>query len=41
MSGKYRRGWRDPITGDVRSARTALELVRRDALKASGKAGLP
>jgi len=38
MSGKYRRGWRDPITGDVKSARTALELVRRDALarKAGG-----
>jgi hypothetical protein len=42
MSGKYRRGWRDPVTGDVRSARTALEFVRRDALKvSSGKAGSP
>ena len=29
----------DPVTGDVRSAKTALEFVRRDALKASGKAG--
>jgi len=39
MSGKYRRGWRDPITGDVRSARTALELVRRDALARAGQGG--
>lgn len=38
VHGAKRRGWRDPITGDVRSARTALELVRRDALarKAGG-----
>ncbi len=36
MSGKIRRGWRDPVTGDVLSARTALSLVRRDDLKARG-----
>lgn len=42
MSGKIRRGWRDPVTGDVKSAKTALEFVRRDALKvSSGKAGSP
>ena len=39
MSGKIRRGWRDPVTGDVKSAKTALEFVRRDALKVSGNVG--
>lgn len=31
--GGYRRGWRDPATQRVMSARKALETVRRDALR--------
>ena len=31
MSGKYRRGWRDPVTGEVKSARTAIVTEAPDA----------